>query len=459
MSVDVSRLREYVKSLRHVGQVSSNFESDDAADEWRAAIRRACRAEHLRIQTFRWRQHSADGTLRVTLLVLDKDHVVTVDQASAATEAIPVPSTWQRADQAGGGELRGDRQQGAGQHMSIFMEITRRDDIGTDLNAPLEARGGVATASYRLVPLVRPGNVVIHYDSRSEAIVGVSVATGPAEPASVFWVSRGSYARRAGEQPGWLRGIRVPLGHYRQLESPLTLTQIRAEKDALFAIRARLQAGASGEPIYFPWIPYQNTLRTFQSYLVRMPQEVISLFPRLRTAVDRAGALSSSLDTTSQVEQAEEAVERAAGKPIHRERGQGFQLDQEVKVAVEVRAMNAATEFYAASWDVEDVHGKESYDLVCRRGDEVKHIEVKGTTSEGIEVMLTPNEVRHAQENRQTALFVLSDIRVERADDGIVTGTGGIHRVYDPWNIDEGILTPIGFRYQVPTQESRHHRA
>jgi len=54
------------------------------------------------------------------------------------------------------------------------MEITRRDDIGADLKAPSAARGGVATASYVLVPLVQPGDVVVHYGSRQEAIVGVS---------------------------------------------------------------------------------------------------------------------------------------------------------------------------------------------------------------------------------------------------------------------------------------------
>ena len=57
------------------------------------------------------------------------------------------------------------------------------------------------------------------------------------------------------------------------------------------------------------------------------------------------------------------------GRSRRRGRGQGFQLDQEVKVAVEARAMNMATEFYSAAWNVEDVHGNESYDLVCRRGD------------------------------------------------------------------------------------------
>jgi hypothetical protein len=57
--------------------------------------------------------------------------------------------------------------------------------------------------------------------------------------------------------------------------------------------------------------------------------------------------------------------------------------------------MNMATEFYGDDWDVEDVHGKESYNLVCRRDHEIKHAEVKGTTTDGAEVSLTPNEVEH----------------------------------------------------------------
>ena len=112
--------------------------------------------------------------------------------------------------------------------------------------------------------------------------------------------------------------------------------------------------------------------------------------------------------------------------------------------------MNMAAEFYGAAWDVEDVHGTESYDLICRHGNEVKHVEVKGTTTDGGEVILTLNQVRHAQENPCTALFVVSNIVVERAEDGTVTATGGQHHCYDPWKINDGVLIPIGFRYQVP---------
>ena len=61
--------------------------------------------------------------------------------------------------------------------------------------------------------------------------------------------------------------------------------------------------------------------------------------------------------------------------------------------------------------------------------------------------------MRHAQENPCTALFVVSNIMVERAEDGTVTATGGKHHYYDPWRLNEGTLTPLGFRYQVPAPQ------
>src|ERR1700722_8622794 len=169
---------------------------------------------------------------------------------------------------------------------NVWMEITRREDIGADLKAPAAARGGGVTGSYVLVPAVRPDDVVIHYDSRREAIVGVSVATSSAEPAPIYWVARGSYARRAGAQPQWVPGLRVALDRFRELEPPVAMAEIRGHRDELLALRERMQDQAAGQPVYFPWIPYRDTLRTFQSYLVKMPQEAISLFPQLRGLVN-----------------------------------------------------------------------------------------------------------------------------------------------------------------------------
>jgi hypothetical protein len=335
---------------------------------------------------------------------------------------------------------------------NVWMEITRRDDIGADLKAPSAARGGVVTASYDLVRLVQPSDVIVHYDSHQEAIVGVSVATSTAEPAPIYWVARGSYARRAGGRAQWLPGLRVAVDQYRQLEPLVALADIRQRKDELLALRQRIQARAGGQPIYFPWIPYRDTLRTFQSYLVKMPQEAISLFPQLRAMVDQEEEQPLEFGPVSPAEQAEEAVQDAAGKLARRGRRQGFQLDQEAKTAVEALAMNRATEFYSKTWEVQDVHGTESYDLICRRGQEEKRVEVKGTTTDGAEVILTPNEVKHARNNPCTALFVVSNITVERHEDGTVTATGGEHHSYDPWRLDDGTLKPLGFLYQVPAR-------
>jgi hypothetical protein len=162
--------------------------------------------------------------------------------------------------------------------------------------------------------------------------------------------------------------------------------------------------------------------------------------------------LRSETSPSSEAQQIEEAVAHAAGKPTHRGQGQGFQVDQAVKVAVEDRAMRAASEFYGKDWDVEDVHGNQSYDLICRHDGEVKHVEVKGTTTSGTEVILTLNEVKHARVYPNTALFVLSNITIERLENGTVTATGGDEHVYDPWLIGNGTLVPLGFRYIVPDE-------
>jgi hypothetical protein len=126
--------------------------------------------------------------------------------------------------------------------------------------------------------------------------------------------------------------------------------------------------------VYFLWIPYRDTLRTFQNYLVKMPQETISLFPRLRALADQAAARPSGPGPASL---AEDAVMDAAGKVGRRGGGKD---SSSTKCECSRRGIGdeRPTEFYSKNWDVEDVHGMESYDLICRRGGKVKHVEVKG---------------------------------------------------------------------------------
>src|SRR5262249_49785075 len=76
-------------SLRRDGLISKQFDSADAADEWRTAMRRACRAEHLRVRTFLGPVvHGEDGSAKLVVYVHHRDHVVTDAEQRAAAEAM-----------------------------------------------------------------------------------------------------------------------------------------------------------------------------------------------------------------------------------------------------------------------------------------------------------------------------------------------------------------------------------
>jgi len=65
------------------------FDDADAADEWRAAMRHACRAEHLRIRTFLGpAAHGEDGRTKLVVYVHHRDHVITNAERRAAAEAM-----------------------------------------------------------------------------------------------------------------------------------------------------------------------------------------------------------------------------------------------------------------------------------------------------------------------------------------------------------------------------------
>jgi len=331
------------------------------------------------------------------------------------------------------------------------MEVTNRPDIGTDLKAPVAARGGAATPGYALVRAVKPGDVVVHYDSPQEQIVGASLVTGESESAALFWVARGTSARQAGEQARWLPGIRVPLDNFAVVDPTISLGDIRLKEEALLEIRDELEKRNRGA-VYFPWTPYgDGPIRTWQSYLVKLPQAAVDLFPRLRTVVDEvAASQTGSLDLPTETQEAEDKVADVAGKSRLRS-GQGYQLEQAVKSAVEAHAMNAAIAHFGGLDAIADVHGTESYDLRYTTNGIEKHIEVKGTTTLGEQVVLTRNEVEHARTYPLVALFILADILVTRDEHGNVSASQGRTILLDPWRIEQGSLTPIGFRYQVPT--------
>lgn len=130
--------------------------------------------------------------------------------------------------------------------------------------------------------------------------------------------------------------------------------------------------------------------------------------------------------------------------------GQGFLVSQAVRKIIEEYAVACAIRHYQAQgWTVQDVGATESYDLRCtREGANEHHVEVKGTTGIGETVILTRNEVLHANEcYPDVDLFVVSEIRVEGRDADQPRAVGGIAHVLGNWRPAEGALTAVGYEY------------
>jgi hypothetical protein len=89
---------------------------------------------------------------------------------------------------------------------------------------------------------------------------------------------------------------------------------------------------------------------------------------------------------------------------------------------------------------------KLGYDLLCQRGNEELHVEVKGTTGMATEVKLTRREVDHARSYEVYALAVVSQISVN-ADYSIADV--GRYQIFMPWAIDDDRLIATEYIYRL----------
>jgi hypothetical protein len=147
-----------------------------------------------------------------------------------------------------------------------------------------------------------------------------------------------------------------------------------------------------------------------------------------------------------------EEVQQLVAERSGRGRGQGFAIDAATRQVIEKRAMQLATEHLEAEgWQVADVSLRASFDLHCTKptGEELR-VEVKGTTSEGSQVLLTANEVEHARTHYpKVVLIIVSHIGIARSSGNSVEAKGGRVIILNPWLVDDRYLKPLSYSYNV----------
>ena len=131
--------------------------------------------------------------------------------------------------------------------------------------------------------------------------------------------------------------------------------------------------------------------------------------------------------------------------------GQGFGLSAAERRAVELRAMQVARSLYEGTgWDVIDKSSAQPFDLFATKGERKRFIEVKGTTGEGLSVILTHGEVNHVRSNSaSSALVIVSGIVLEKSNGEWQARGGTVTTHQDPWTLVEANLSPTQYRYKI----------
>lgn len=184
----------------------------------------------------------------------------------------------------------------------------------------------------------------------------------------------------------------------------------------------------------------------------RSPRDIESIsrtptdYNDINAAFDHLQPPADGVADWPQAEDLEEIIDAIENA---RARSQGYFGSPEERKAIEEYAMTVATNHFRHEGYEVEVKGK-PYDLRCRRGSEVLYVEVKGTTTDGKQVLLTPNEVQFAREHTdRMALYVCSGIELDR-DGAKIEVLVGHSRLIQPWSIEEGVLKPVGFTYSLP---------
>ncbi|WP_435238653.1 MrcB family domain-containing protein [Streptomyces sp. YPW6] len=243
---------------------------------------------------------------------------------------------------------------------------------------------------------------------------------------------------------------------------PLLAEQMASRSDLCAEIRldARTSLGRGYEPGNVVAIEYSREELPAQGRLLADLRYMLGLLRTLYAAERLAPHIPG--DPAPEVLEAERSAAAAAGRRgrgLSRSgrSGQGFRLTSAERRAIERRSVDVASEFFAAQgWKVQDVGARESFDLLLKRGDERLHVEVKGTTSAGHDVILTRAEVEKQRKYYpDNALVIVHSIHLDRTRDEPIA-SGGILHCTSPWEIADEDLSVISYVYRTAVARDDH---
>jgi hypothetical protein len=307
-----------------------------------------------------------------------------------------------------------------------WMELVNVDTWGSELIAP-------DTPRYDLMYDVRVGDVVLHWVGKNNpmgfksGMYGASIVAGELQPRAGDWFGKPANT--------------IPLTKYAPLPRPYLLTDLRADhQEDILGVKGELErdyAETAGYTMYFPFQKHPTTgLKPNQGYLFKLPAEVVTAVPNLLPDSDWGGFDGPLM------------APPVAGQNGVKQSYAGYCADPVLKKAIEMHAVRQAIAHYeAAGYSVQDVGAFESYDLEVVRGGEIRHVEVKGSQGYVQKVILTRNEVSHANEFSRTDLVVVAEIDWERHLDGSIATGEGTMSVYPDWRPSPENLQPLSYEY------------
>lgn len=306
----------------------------------------------------------------------------------------------------------------------LWMEIrrdTNSEGLGEFLFAAQYKDDDSTRPAFSRVWIVEPGDMVLHY--WKQAIRGVSVVANLPED------DTGS--------------VYVELRDRILFPEPITLDDLRVEiesiVDVYFESRDDARFGQFPFQINFPGTDQQHLHGAAVTYFTAVPPGLVDAVPLLSAQFEMA-----RLDLRER-----DREEPGPDVPLGSARRQADPL---LRRAVEVHAEDVAIEVLKAEGYCDIVRVGKPYDLRALSIDgEELHVEVKGSVLRVDSVILTPNEVRYADDNA-TSLIVVDEIEVTIGDSGSYECTGGRVRRWDSWRPAPEALTPSEYIYELPDE-------